>query len=74
VDILAAETLRSRSLRVAATDLPVRIGGALSRLNVSATGALVLLPHTLPSDREWSLRIEIEPQPVELRVRVVRAR
>ena len=65
---------RPRSIRSATTALPVRIGGTIGRLvNLSATGALVQLPHSLPSDREWLMRIEIQPQPVELLVRVVRS-
>ncbi len=71
---ILADLARLRSLRVAATALSVRIGGTVGRLvNISATGALVQLPHSLPSDREWPMRIEMEPEPVELRVRVIRS-
>ena len=69
-----ANLARPRSIRAATTALPVRIGGTIGRLvNVSATGALVQLPHSLPSDREWLVRIETQPQAVELRGRVVRS-
>lgn len=71
---ILADLARPRSLRVSTVSLPVRVGGTLGRLvNLSATGALVQLPHTLSSDREWLMRIEIEPQPMDLRVRVVRS-
>jgi two-component system, cell cycle response regulator CpdR len=71
---ILADLARLRSFRVATTALPVRIGETIGRLvNVSATGALVQLPHGLPSDREWPMRIEAHPEPVELRVRVVRS-
>jgi CheY-like chemotaxis protein len=64
----------ARSVRVTAPALSVRVGGTVGRLaNISATGALVYLPHTLQDDREWTMRIEMEPQPVELQVRVVRS-
>ena len=71
---ILADMARSRSLRVATAALPVRVGGVIGRLvNVSTSGALVQLPHALPSDREWPMRIETEPQPVDLLVRVVRS-
>ena len=75
---LEPETLaglaRLRSLRVATSALQVRLGESVGRLvNISATGALVQLSVSLPSDREWPMRIEMEPEPVELRVRVVRS-
>ncbi len=72
---ILADLAWPRSLRVATTAVPVRIGGTIGRLvNVSATGALVQLPHTLlPPDSEWPMCIETQPQPVELRARVVRS-
>ena len=75
---LEPETLaglaRLRSLRVSTTALPVRIGESAGRLvNVSATGALVQLPESLTFDQEWTLQIQMESEPVELRVRVVRS-
>lgn len=71
---LLTDLARPRSLRVPTVSLPIRVGGIIGRLvNVSATGALVQLPHTLPSDRELPMRIEMEPQPVEVLVRVVRS-
>ena len=71
---ILADLARLRSLRVATTALPVSIGGIVGRLvNISATGALVQLPDALPSDREWTMRIEVQPEPVQLRVRVVRS-
>jgi hypothetical protein len=65
-----------RSPRVTAPALRVRVGDTEGRLvNISKTGALVLLPHTLPSDREWPMQIEMASPgpPVNLRVRVVRS-
>ena len=71
---IPADLAQSRSLRVATRALQVRVGETVGRLvNLSATGALVHLPHTLPSDSKWPMRIEIEPQPVEMQVRVVRS-
>lgn len=65
---------RPRSIRSPTAALPVHIGEIIGRLvNISATGALVQLPEALPSDREWLMRIETQPQPVELGVRVVRS-
>jgi CheY-like chemotaxis protein len=72
----AVDPAEQRSPRVAAPALRVRLGDTEGRLvNISATGALVLLPHTMPSDREWPLQIEMAPPrpPVNLRVRVVRS-
>jgi hypothetical protein len=52
----------------------VRIAGVIGRLlEVSATGALVQVPDSLPSEREWRMLIIVEPEPVELGVRVVRS-
>jgi CheY-like chemotaxis protein len=65
-----------RSPRVTVPSLHVRVGDTEGRLvNISATGALVLLPHTLPSDREWPMQIEMAPPrpAVNLRVRIVRS-
>jgi CheY-like chemotaxis protein len=69
-----ADLAQARSPRVATAPLSVRVGGINGRLvNVSASGALVQLPHALPTDREWPMRIETEPQPLNLNVRVVRS-
>jgi CheY-like chemotaxis protein len=69
-----AVVARPRSLRVATPALPVLIGGTVGRLvNVSATGALVYTQHSLPPDAELPMIIDVGPEPVELRVRVVRS-
>ena len=72
-DVLT-DPARSRSVRVETPALAVSVDGTACRLaNLSTTGALVYLPHTLEVDREWTMRIETAPQPVELQVRVVRS-
>jgi CheY-like chemotaxis protein len=69
-----ADMAYRRSPRVATGPLRVRIGGAIGLLvNVSATGALVRVPEALAPESEWPALIEIEPEPVELRARVVRS-
>ena len=69
-----ADPAQPRSPRVAPPALLVRISDTVGRLvNISATGALVHLPHPLPSDREWTMRIETTPEPVDVLVRVVRS-
>ena len=63
-----------RSLRVATAPLQVRIGEVVGLLvNISATGVLVRMPESLAPDSEWPVLIEIEPEPVDLRARVVRS-
>ncbi len=70
---ILSEPARPRKVRVGAGSLPVRIGQSVGRLvNISATGALVQLPHSLASEREWPMRIEVEST-LEFRVRVVRS-
>ena len=67
------DVARRRSARVAPETVHVRVGTAVGTLmNISASGALVLLPEALASGREWPLVIELE-QPVRLRTCVVRA-
>ncbi|MBI3492480.1 MAG: PilZ domain-containing protein [Acidobacteria bacterium] len=63
-----------RSVRVTTQPIQVRIGGVFGRLvDISATGALVQGQHTLSSEREWPMLINVEPEPIELRARVVRS-
>ncbi len=63
-----------RSVRVTTPPIQVRIGGVFGRLvDVSATGALVQGQQALSSEREWPMLINVEPEPVELRARVVRS-
>ena len=62
-----------RSARVAIYPPQVRLAGSFGRLvDVSETGALVQVQETLTSDREWRLLISVDPEPVEVAVRVVR--
>jgi hypothetical protein len=62
-----------RSVRVAIYPPQVRIAGSFGRLvDVSETGALVQVQETLTSDRDWRLLISVDPEPVEVGVRVVR--
>jgi len=72
-----AEPAQPRSPRVATPpSLRVRVGDTDGRIvNISTTGALVLLPHTLPTDREWPVQILIASPgtPVMLQARVVRS-
>ncbi len=63
-----------RSVRVATAPIQVRIARVLGRLvDVSATGALVQVQQALGSERDWPMLINVEPEPVELRVRVIRS-
>jgi len=69
-----ADMAYGRSPRVATAPLQVSIGGAIGLLvNISATGALVRMPEALAPQTEWPTLIETEPEPVELRVRVIRS-
>jgi c-di-GMP-binding flagellar brake protein YcgR len=62
-----------RHVRVPTPPIQVRIASAFGQLvNISATGALAHVRHALP-EREWPMVIYVDPQPVELRVRVVRS-
>jgi len=52
----------------------VRIAGLLGRLvYVSSTGAIVRVGSALTSDRVWRLSINLESEPLEVSVRVVRS-
>ena len=63
-----------RPVRVQVDPPQVRIAGVIGRLlEVSATGALVQVLQPLPSEREWRMLLNVEPEPVELGVRVVRS-
>ena len=63
-----------RSVRVATAPIQVRIARVFGRLvNVSATGALVQVQQALGPEREWPMLINVEPEPVDLRVRVIRS-
>jgi two-component system cell cycle response regulator CpdR len=69
-----APGLSLRVKRVSTPPLPVRIGGATGRLmNVSATGALVRMTETVTPERECQAVIETDPDPAEIRARVVRS-
>jgi hypothetical protein len=62
-----------RSVRVPTPAIPTRIAGNSGRLvNISATGALVHLGQALP-EREWPMVMDVKPEPVEFRVRVIRS-
>jgi CheY-like chemotaxis protein len=62
-----------RSVRVATAPLQVHIAGTSGRLvNVSASGALVRVQQGLMFDRDRPMRIDVDPEPVEVLVRVVR--
>lgn len=62
-----------RPVRVHTAPIQVRIAGGFGRLmNISATGALVHVRQAL-AEREWPMVIHVKPDPVELRVRVVRS-
>jgi len=53
----------------------VRIAGLLGRLvYVSSTGAIVQVGSALTSDRVWRLLINLESEPLEVSVRVVRSK
>jgi hypothetical protein len=62
-----------RSVRVGTAPVQIRLAGVIGRLvNISATGALVQLQSPLaPERRDGSLLLNVEPEPVELRVRLV---
>lgn len=63
-----------RSVRVTTDPPQVRVAGFFGRLvDVSATGALVQVQQTPAPDREWRMLINVEPEPVAMRVRVVRS-
>jgi hypothetical protein len=62
-----------RDVRVRTAPIQVRIAGGFGRLmNISATGALVHARQAL-AEREYPVVIYLKPDPVELRVRVVRS-
>ena len=42
-------------------------------MNISASGALVLVQRPLEATRVWPLMLEVEPQPVEVHARVIRS-
>jgi hypothetical protein len=64
-----------RSVRVPTAPVQVRIAGRFGRLiDISATGALVQLQRRLEAGRVLPMLINVEPEPVELRVRVVRSK
>ena len=63
-----------RCVRVDTPPLPVRIARASGRLvNVSASGALVMLNRALRTGSELSVHLTMDPAPVELLARVVRS-
>ena len=65
---------QTRCVRVDTPPLPVRIARASGRLvNVSASGALVMLNRALRAGAELSVHLTMEPAPVELQARVVRS-
>jgi CheY-like chemotaxis protein len=69
-----ADRTHCRNLRVGTAPLQVRVGQAVGvLLNISATGALVRMPDALALTSEWPMAIEVESEPVELRVCVVRS-
>lgn len=71
---LAGNSAQRRSVRVATPPVQVRLAGTHGRLlNISATGALVQVQRELTADRVWSMLIGVDPEPVELHVRVVRS-
>lgn len=63
----------TRSVRVDTAPVQVRLAGVIGRLvNISATGALVQLQHPLaPERQDGPLLLNVEPEPVELRVKLV---
>lgn len=71
---LGGNSAQRRHVRVATPPVIVRIAGSQGRLvNVSASGALVQIQRDLETQRVWPLIIETEPDPLELRVRVIRS-
>ena len=63
-----------RSVRVSTPPLHVRIDETPGRLvNVSASGALVYAQQGLRPERDSPMHIDIEPEPVDVRVRVIRS-
>lgn len=72
---LGGNSAQRRSMRVATPPIPVRIAGTHGRLiNISATGAQMQIQRDLDAGRVWPMLIGVEPEPVELHVRVVRSR
>jgi c-di-GMP-binding flagellar brake protein YcgR len=68
------DKVQPRSVRVATAPLQVHIAGTPGRLvNVSASGALVRVKEGLTLDRDSPMQIHVDPEPVEVRVRVVRS-
>jgi hypothetical protein len=58
----------------APASVQVRFAGAFGRLlNISATGALVQVTHAPSPERDWPILLNVEPVPVVLQGRVVRA-
>ena len=67
-------SLTLRVKRVATAPLQVRIGRASGRLlNLSATGALVRMTESVVPERVCRAVIETDPDPTEVRARVVRS-
>ena len=65
---------QTRCVRVDTPPLPVRIARASGRLvNVSASGALVMLNRALRTGSELSVHVTMDPAPIELQARVVRS-
>jgi hypothetical protein len=59
---------------VATASIQVRLAGVFGRLvNISSTGALVHVSRALSAGRDWPILLNVEPEPVELRGRVVRS-
>jgi hypothetical protein len=63
-----------RSVRVTTPAVRVKLAGTFGRLmNISASGALVLVQRSLDAKRVWPLMIEVAPQTVEIHARVIRS-
>ena len=68
------EKATPRSARVATAPLQVHIAGSPGRLvNVSASGALVRVQQRPSLEGDQPMQIDVDPEPVEMRVRVVRS-
>jgi two-component system, cell cycle response regulator CpdR len=71
---IRAKKTQPRSARVATAPLQVQIAGTAGRLvNVSSSGALVRVRQGLTLDHDSPMQIDVDPEPVELRARVVRS-
>lgn len=63
-----------RSVRVITPAVRVKLAGTFGRLmNISASGALVLVQRSLEATRVWPLTLDVDPQPVEVHARVIRS-